>query len=90
VREINFFAPHRLRVSCANIVELLTDFDYTQLPETTTVSYRNQQRKLIHVELSDLDHRSLVDHCEYYGKSFTTTIMQVLIFKGVWHEQTIN
>jgi hypothetical protein len=83
-QEILFFPPARLRVSSQRISDLIEGFDYTKLPQTSTFPYRGQQRKSMRIEVDKLSYESLADHCNYYGKSFSTAIMQSLVMAGVW------
>jgi hypothetical protein len=84
MQEVLFFPPNRLRLSSKKIADLLEDFDYTRLPKTSTFRFFGAQRKSMRIELSSLNYRSLADHANYYEKSFTTTIMQILVLEGAW------
>ncbi len=82
MQQILFFPPARIKVSSHKIATLIEDLDYRRLPETSEFKYFGQQRRAMRVEVSELSYKSLVDHCNYYGKSFSTVIMQALTLKG--------
>jgi hypothetical protein len=88
MQEIIFFPPDSLRVTSHGIKIILEDFDYRLLPEASAFKH-NCRRKSMRIEVSDLTYRSLLDHCEFYEKSFTTAIMQVLVFSNIYHDQVL-
>ena len=78
MRVIRVYLPVDLNISDEKIADLLEDFDYRQLPEDSNFDHRRQRREVRQISLSPLGQAELADHCQFYGKSFTTAIMQSL------------
>ncbi len=86
MQEILFFPPDRLRITSQKLKIILEDFDYQLLPETSIFKHKHQV-KMMRIEVGDLTYRSLLDHCDFYEKSFTTAIMQALTISNIWKSE---
>lgn len=84
MRDIIFFPPARMKATGKKVATILEGFDWTKLPHAETFKHDGRGRRHMKVEMSELDYRSLSDHCDFYGKSFSTAIMQALVIAGVW------
>jgi hypothetical protein len=82
MQEILFFPPDKLRVTSQKISTILEGFDLSRLPETDRFRYGSIRRKSMRIQVGDLTYRALTDHCDFYGKSFSTAIMQRLALVG--------
>ena len=84
MRTIRFFAPVDLPVLSEQVSDLMNDFDWSQLPESSFFYYQGLPRKSVTITLSDLGYASILDYSQYHHKSFSTTIMQALVLLEIY------
>lgn len=75
---VTFYPPKDLKITPKKLSEYLEGFKWNDLPREFTRNYMTKPRRIASFQLDKIDRLELADHCDFYGKSFTSAIMQAL------------